>query len=285
MRPMQGLHTETQLLNLAVADSNKIQDVNVQQQRRRLAAYLPWMLVVMAHLALLYGLSAHVSLPKYLPAAIPSTAIHAYVYSMPRLTPSAKKAPTTTQSVTDANVTPARAETRNAPALATASATPANMAAAGAARVTNREHKAASKLKTAATVTSVGQPSMREISRQYIKQQQLQVDGKRNSSLFTAHSSQYATHENPNSMSEIRNKPRELNLPVEPLASRSGSLDLALDPNRIIKFGSTCYRVVKTPTQINPYAENLGFAFKCGQTDDEKLLNTSLKFRINQHTN
>ena len=37
------------------------------------------------------------------------------------------------------------------------------------------------------------------------------------------------------------------------------SLDLELDPNRIVRKGDTCYRVVKVGTQINPYAENLGF--------------------------
>ncbi|QSX35256.1 hypothetical protein JYB87_08725 [Shewanella avicenniae] len=97
-------------------------------------------------------------------------------------------------------------------------------------------------------------------------------------------SERYADNKtNYRSDSEITATPPHLTLPQTPLAERSGTLDLALDPNRIVKHVNTCYRVVKTPTQLNPDAENLGFAFKCGKTDDEKLFDAVLKNRINQH--
>ncbi|KFZ37242.1 hypothetical protein HR45_11205 [Shewanella mangrovi] len=96
----------------------------------------------------------------------------------------------------------------------------------------------------------------------------------------------YAQHQKAHkSESDMTPNLDALVLPTVPVAERNGSLDSPLDPNRIVKNGDTCYRVVKTPTQLNPYAENLGFAFKCGKTDDERLLESSLKNRINQHRN
>ncbi|WP_335921916.1 hypothetical protein [Shewanella chilikensis] len=62
--------------------------------------------------------------------------------------------------------------------------------------------------------------------------------------------------------------------------SKVASLDLPLDPNRIVKDGDTCYRVVKVPTPLNPYAENLGFPFKCGQTEMEKALKEAVASRL-----
>ncbi len=62
--------------------------------------------------------------------------------------------------------------------------------------------------------------------------------------------------------------------------SKVASLDLPLDPNRIVKDGDTCYRVVKVPTPLNPNAENLGFPFKCGQTEMEKALKEAVASRL-----
>ncbi|MBO2600688.1 hypothetical protein [Shewanella algae] len=62
--------------------------------------------------------------------------------------------------------------------------------------------------------------------------------------------------------------------------NKVASLDLPLDPNRIVKDGDTCYRVVKVPTPLNPYAENLGFPFKCGQTEMEKALKEAVASRL-----
>ena len=62
--------------------------------------------------------------------------------------------------------------------------------------------------------------------------------------------------------------------------NKVASLDLPLDPNRIVKDGDTCYRVVKVPTPLNPNAENLGFPFKCGQTEMEKALKEAVASRL-----
>ncbi|MCE9787029.1 hypothetical protein [Shewanella chilikensis] len=62
--------------------------------------------------------------------------------------------------------------------------------------------------------------------------------------------------------------------------NKVATLDLPLDPNRIVKDGDTCYRVVKVPTPLNPYAENLGFPFKCGQTEMEKALKEAVASRL-----
>ncbi|MDF0535319.1 hypothetical protein KDN34_17290 [Shewanella yunxiaonensis] len=85
------------------------------------------------------------------------------------------------------------------------------------------------------------------------------------------------------SLSVITPEPERLVLPTIPIGERNGSLDSPLDPNRIVKQGDRCYRVVKMPTQLNPEAEHLGFGFKCALTDDEKRLDKSLTNRINQH--
>ncbi|UXM80904.1 hypothetical protein N7V09_13635 [Shewanella seohaensis] len=61
--------------------------------------------------------------------------------------------------------------------------------------------------------------------------------------------------------------------------SGPSSLDLELDPNRIVRKGDTCYRVVKVGTQINPYAENLGFPFDCSG----KKMNLEIDDAIKAH--
>ena len=65
-------------------------------------------------------------------------------------------------------------------------------------------------------------------------------------------------------------------LPARKTVAEAKTLDHQFDPNRIIRKGSDCYRVVKVGTPINPHAENLGYKFKCGQTDQEKALAESL---------
>ncbi|MCW3172044.1 hypothetical protein [Shewanella subflava] len=46
--------------------------------------------------------------------------------------------------------------------------------------------------------------------------------------------------------------------------SQPHSYNHRLDPNRIVKQGDYCYRVVNLATQVNPYGEGLGFAEFCG---------------------
>ncbi|EGT3627600.1 hypothetical protein FAP94_14585 [Morganella morganii] len=58
------------------------------------------------------------------------------------------------------------------------------------------------------------------------------------------------------------------------------SLDLPLDPNRIVRKGDTCYRVVQVGTQVNPYAENLGFPFDCSGKKINQAIDDAIQSRL-----
>lgn len=60
------------------------------------------------------------------------------------------------------------------------------------------------------------------------------------------------------------------------------SLDLPLDPNRIVRKGDTCYRVVQLGTQVNPYAENLGFPFDCSGKKINQAIDDAIQSRLNK---
>lgn len=81
-------------------------------------------------------------------------------------------------------------------------------------------------------------------------------------------------------LSEITPNPTALDLVAPKPISEYRNLDSELDPNRIIKHGNTCYRIVDVSNALNPYAENLGYEFKCGQSDTEKALEAALSKRI-----
>lgn len=60
------------------------------------------------------------------------------------------------------------------------------------------------------------------------------------------------------------------------------SQDLPLDPNRIVRKGDTCYRVVQVGTQVNPYAENLGFPFDCSGKKINQDIDDAIQSRLNK---
>ncbi len=66
---------------------------------------------------------------------------------------------------------------------------------------------------------------------------------------------------------------------AEERISRIANLDLALDPNRRVRIGDTCYQVVQVGNQINPYAENLGYAFDCGEDKVQQQLDALIEKR------
>ncbi|MXR67477.1 hypothetical protein GNT65_02145 [Shewanella sp. JBTF-M18] len=78
------------------------------------------------------------------------------------------------------------------------------------------------------------------------------------------------------SMSEMDGEMRGLVLPKENEYEAAITLDSKLDPNRIVKIGDTCYRVVSVATPINPHGENLGFPFKCGGDKVKQAIKDSL---------
>ncbi|MCE9687410.1 hypothetical protein LZP73_14570 [Shewanella sp. AS16] len=65
------------------------------------------------------------------------------------------------------------------------------------------------------------------------------------------------------SMSEMDAEMEVLLVPNADDFSKATTLGNKLDPNRIVRKGDTCYRVVKVGNQLNPYAENLGYPFDC----------------------
>lgn len=65
------------------------------------------------------------------------------------------------------------------------------------------------------------------------------------------------------SMSEMTPDMEVLIVPNADDLSQVSSLDLPLDPHRVVKQGNICYRVVNVGTQINPHAWNLGYPFDC----------------------
>ncbi|QYJ73669.1 hypothetical protein [Shewanella sp. FJAT-52076] len=73
-------------------------------------------------------------------------------------------------------------------------------------------------------------------------------------------------------MSELLPEMEVLLVPDADDFYKPNTLDSDIDPNRIVKSGDTCYRVVKVPTPINPHAENLGFPFRCGEDRVKKAL-------------
>nr|WP_250885893.1 hypothetical protein [Shewanella jiangmenensis] len=74
------------------------------------------------------------------------------------------------------------------------------------------------------------------------------------------------------SMSELLPEMEVLLVPDADDFYKPNTLDSKIDPNRIVKSGDTCYRVVKVPTPLNPHAENLGYPFRCGEDRVKKAL-------------
>ncbi|MCT8862881.1 prolipoprotein diacylglyceryl transferase [Shewanella xiamenensis] len=83
-------------------------------------------------------------------------------------------------------------------------------------------------------------------------------------------------------MSEMSPEMEVLIVPNADDFSGPSSLDLELDPNRIVRKGDTCYRVVKVGTQINPYAENLGFPFDCSGKKMNQEIDDAIKAQLDK---
>ncbi|MEZ9822759.1 hypothetical protein AB4238_19380 [Shewanella sp. 10N.286.45.A1] len=84
----------------------------------------------------------------------------------------------------------------------------------------------------------------------------------------------------PHSLSIMDGDMEELVFPEVDKYSKTPTNDHRLDPNRVVRQGDTCYRIVKTPTQINPYAENIGFPFNCGGDKVKKAINAAISARL-----
>ncbi|PKG58197.1 hypothetical protein [Shewanella sp. GutDb-MelDb] len=84
----------------------------------------------------------------------------------------------------------------------------------------------------------------------------------------------------PHSLSKMDGDMVELVFPEVDEYSKIPTTDHRLDPNRIVRHGDTCFRIVQVPTQINPYAENIGYPFNCGGDKVKKAINDAISARL-----
>jgi hypothetical protein len=65
--------------------------------------------------------------------------------------------------------------------------------------------------------------------------------------------------------------------------SQPSTLNHRLDPNRRVKIGDTCFKVVNLSTQINPYGEGLGFGKPCGPVHPTKrAIDAAISHRLSK---
>ncbi|MCL2914886.1 hypothetical protein L2725_14050 [Shewanella corallii] len=58
--------------------------------------------------------------------------------------------------------------------------------------------------------------------------------------------------------------------------TKEQTLDHQFDPNRIVRIGDTCYRVVKLGDPINSHKENLGYPFFCGEDEVQQSIDKGI---------
>ncbi len=58
--------------------------------------------------------------------------------------------------------------------------------------------------------------------------------------------------------------------------TKEQTLDHQFDPNRIVRIGDTCYRVVKLGDPINSHKENLGYPFFCGEDQVQQSIDKGI---------
>ncbi|MBB1437304.1 hypothetical protein H5202_01215 [Shewanella sp. SG41-4] len=100
--------------------------------------------------------------------------------------------------------------------------------------------------------------------------------------LDTLIGSQTALQNKPTgTMSEMDSNLDFIELAPEIDISQPHTFNHRLDPNRIVKQGDYCYRVVELPTQVNPHGWGLGFATFCGEDQVKKQLTEAIRKRVN----
>jgi hypothetical protein len=131
------------------------------------------------------------------------------------------------------------------------------------------------------TTTEVNKPmptlaSIQHASSHFIQQKNLEA-------LDTLIGSQTALQNKPTgTMSEMDPNLDFIELAAEIDISQPHTFNHRLDPNRIVKQGDYCYRVVELPTQVNPHGWGLGFATFCGEDKVKKQLTESINNRVNR---
>jgi hypothetical protein len=101
--------------------------------------------------------------------------------------------------------------------------------------------------------------------------------------LDTLIGSQTALQNKPTgTMSEMDPNLDFIELAAEIDISQPHTFNHRLDPNRIVKQGDYCYRVVELATQVNPHGWGLGFATFCGEDQVKKQLTEAINNRVNR---
>ncbi|WP_254067322.1 hypothetical protein [Shewanella xiamenensis] len=143
------------------------------------------------------------------------------------------------------------------------------------AEVQSSSAQAASTEQSAASGQSGGAGSVGLFTQRYFERQREQALD----DLVLEQANHYSKRSN---MSEISPEMEVLIVPNADDFSGPTSLDLELDPNRIVRQGNTCYRVVKVGTPINPYAENLGFPFDCSGKKMNQEIDDAIKAQLDK---
>ena len=125
--------------------------------------------------------------------------------------------------------------------------------------------------KSVPSLTSIQQASSQYIQRDNINELELLI------------SSQTALpKKNVGTMSEMDPQLDFIELTPKVDTSQPNTLNHRLDPNRIVKQGDYCYRVVDLATQVNPHGWGLGFAEYCGEDESKKQLTEAINNRISK---
>ncbi|MGI2106338.1 hypothetical protein ACRN9A_14415 [Shewanella frigidimarina] len=131
------------------------------------------------------------------------------------------------------------------------------------------------------TTTNVNKPtpslaSIQQATSHFIQQNNI-------AALDTLIGSQTALQNKPTgTMSEMDPNLDFIELTPEIDINQPHTFNHRLDPNRIVKQGDYCYRVVELPTQVNPHGWGLGFAEFCGEDQVKKQLTEAINNRVNR---
>ncbi|MDG5899521.1 hypothetical protein E2650_06345 [Shewanella xiamenensis] len=193
----------------------------------------------------------------------------------PRLKPAAQSAKSSEVSAKVAKVPVSSASVLNSSTQSQTQQSAKEAVKPKKAEVQSSSVQAASTEQSAASGQSGGAGSVGLFTQRYFERQREQALD----DLVLEQANHYSKRSN---MSEMSPEMEVLIVPNADDFSGPTSLDLELDPNRIVRQGNTCYRVVKVGTPINPYAENLGFPFDCSGKKMNQEIDDAIKAQLDK---
>ncbi|MFB2753513.1 hypothetical protein ACE02G_07630 [Shewanella xiamenensis] len=193
----------------------------------------------------------------------------------PRLKPAAQSAKSSEVSAKVAKVPVSSASVLNSSTQSQTQQSAKEAVKPKKAEVQSSSVQAASTEQSAASGQSGGAGSVGLFTQRYFERQREQALD----DLVLEQANHYSKRSN---LSEMSPEMEVLIVPNADDFSGPTSLDLELDPNRIVRQGNTCYRVVKVGTPINPYAENLGFPFDCSGKKMNQEIDDAIKAQLDK---